>query len=373
MSTGVESKLIGLLIAVVLLAFAAVFALAYWGTAALANVNAYSSIGLIAFAAVLLLVTPLVRDLTRERSAFTFITANTIALIAIVVFFGLVIFRPHVSARWIGSACVLIMLVQFGSFAFAVYRRNMLKRLFLNRVPERVTDQLDGRFQAHSLSYLGIPAGCLAGAVVAATRSATPSETIRIGVMFVLGCLALGIAAFLVRGSSALARLYLREDASTGLQVRYDKKDSLVVIAQALNPQAKKSFDQLIDAVVIASDVRRMFLINQYQQLAVFAACVAALLFVLRGSIAAGPAIVSFVVVSIITAQLPYVFGQQRARAMVLDRSRGAEREELRERLDKVAPLAPRFESWIAMTASGGAGAFAFKLIEKTIEGAAGP
>jgi hypothetical protein len=75
----------------------------------------------------------------------------------------------------------------------------------------------------------------------------------------------------------------------------------------------------------------------------------------------------AIVVLLMVTAQVPYVFGQMSTHEFLLGELQGIEREELRSDIRKHAPLSPGSDAWLACTSGGTVGALAVKLMDNML------
>lgn len=113
--------------------------------------------------------------------------------------------------------------------------------------------------------------------------------------------------------------------------------------------------------------MRKLYIYNQYQQLAVAIALSTLLWHLASRPIPVGFMLLMYLSAAVLAAQVPYVIGQQRAHEETLSGLRGVQREEVREKLVKYCPVFPRRESFLALSMSGTAGGLIFKAIEKIL------
>jgi hypothetical protein len=373
MSAGQElpASILKLVLLAAALSISLVFALAYGahrGLLALSDGSVAISVRMILFAFAAYLAATLAGYLTRTRSRLAFVGVNTALLLAILAAFGLGLLRGHVQPGWFAFAAALVVFVQAGAYGFAAYRRRTLERLLSERLRSRAVADFEQQFGAHSLTYAAVPLGAVAGTFAGAALGWPPREIVRLCLLLALGIMLVGIAAFIVLGAVRMSRGSVREGDVTEPELSQAGRSYVQTLVPPIDPASAATVDHGIDGIVIATDVRRLYLLNQYQQAAVLIAVAMAWLYLLRGRAEQSWVAAALLAACVAFTQLPYLIGQQREHRLVLDRLKGVRREEVRERLAKYAPLVPKLESWAALTASGTLGGVGYKLLEKVFE-----
>jgi hypothetical protein len=274
----------------------------------------------------------------------------------------------------IGLSLAVVLLVQFGAYAFAQLRLRNVARLMRSK---RWSDgdagaisAFERQFVQHSYVYFALPVGGVLGVGYGFARQLPAAELGRGTFGLITALIAAGVLTFLVLDSLHLTRILVEPSKVRRVMAKFRAPGLIVVEVPSAAITQPKGAEMLLDGAIMAADVRTLLLYNQHQMLGVL------IMLLLIFSMALGyrpkPATLIGVVitVSIITAQLPYVVGQMRARAVVLGSSLGLQRQELKDSLDKHCPLFPSLPFWAAITAvSGSAGAFGAQLVEEALKG----
>jgi hypothetical protein len=301
---------------------------------------------------------------TRNQSRLSFAAVNAAILCGSVALCGYVLLRSWVTPQVILWIVAFIAVSHAGIYAFAAHRARNVQRLFRGRYVD--VDAIEGRFRLHSLTYVALPLGLFAGTVVGLLRHQPAQLVLQSALTYTLGLVAASTVVFMLRGAVKLTQPYLAADAGIGEATVHQRRAELKVLVPAAAGDDQSS-NATIDGIVIATDIRSLLLLNQFQLLAVLLAVSFGLCHLLDVAPVRPVALILFVS-AIFLAQAPYIVGQIRARAVLLEQLTGRAREAAREQLNKYAPLFRRVEFLAAVTASGTLGGTAGKVLDKLLE-----
>jgi hypothetical protein len=308
--------------------------------------------------------------IARRTGSIPFLAAN-IAILVGLLGIGFYSIRRYVTPGWMVFSAVFVILVQLGAHAFSRHRYRTIRRLLQSKAADlSEADQkelveegalFDKQFSDHSYAYAAVPGGAVIGAIISVLMNFSPYETVRTISASVAVALLAFILYFLVVGVGRIAVSFLCREAVTSANLRMTKGVAVVRIP----PMSPESESLAIDGACVAADVRKLFLYNQYQQLAVAIALATLLWHFASRPMPVAALILIFLSGAVLAAQIPYIIGQQRAHDEALGDLQGVKREEVREKLAKYCPVFPGRESLLALSMSGTAGGFLFKALEK--------
>jgi hypothetical protein len=348
------------------------YALAYGAQAGLGLISGGTlevGIGILVFAFLFYSSATFVALVTREQRdqpAAVFLNA---LLHVVFLCIGWFLLRAKVSISWLGFAAGFTIIVQGGTYAFALLRRHNIRGLLSDRQTGADLAPVEGFFRAHSATYQAIPLGAAVGTLISARAHASASEVLRHALSCVFGMIALAVIVYLVIGCSVLLRDFVVEHEEPTVYInhqRLGKQSYLQVYAPQPSPS---NVDLSVDAACISADIRKIFLVNQFQQLAVLVMCTLAVWQLEFGSFSYQAVILGLLAVGFLVTQVPYFIGQLRTHDRVLFALRGERREETRERLHKRASAVPTPGSWVAFIGTGTMGGLAYKLFEGLVVG----
>lgn len=375
MSTGEESWLVVVVVLVGCTIAGALVLVATKGLAWATSETLAPSLILALFSYVAYATALAVRLTGRGVSPLVSRTRNAAVLTIIILIYGFWLLPSEVRISWIASGIALAVIIQFGSYFFASLRRRVLERLFESskrkkRKIEQVAPSFEKYFEQHSAVYMALPAGSVLGIIICAILGVSEAEQgLRFCIATILSLLIVFQLGFLVSGiKMVVSRFCVEEEKSAKARVVVDvRAPQCIVVHYPASDSVEDGRDTLIDAAVIATELRRLFLLNQIQQLLVAIPVSVALLHLLGVAFTWGHIVFGIVVAFLAASQIPYIIGQLKTQELLLGARRGLERVKLAEQMRKFAPLYPDSQAWLAYTGSGTAGAISVKMLENLI------
>lgn len=356
--------------------------LAVVGTVVIVNVKGVESLShvwvpLVTLGFAVITLYGMVRIAKATNSENTRVLWNCVFMTIVVAGYFAIVQRNVVSLLWFVYAVALVIGIQVGALLFLRFRERTMKRLVRHYcdsddpVPFKFEFEFvfqfhfKSSFKRHSIVYSSLPAGAVLSAYGTMLEFWSPDEVTLATIGCIFGVASLMLCIFLILDMRELLTPGLKRALVTRVNLNYD---GLVLLplsdGRDLSDEEKRG---VLDATVAATEVRKLFLYNQYQMLAVLVASVYVVLSTMgiqAFDLWVGATLAVF---AVMVSQFPFVLGQRFAHACALEPYSGIEREELRQKLEQFAGLFPTGKMWIALTGSGTIGAIANTLITKLI------
>jgi hypothetical protein len=303
----------------------------------------------------------------KYAAAFTVQVLGAAVIAAIVV--------THARWSFLTSTIGLIAIVQFGAWAVEYYRLHVLTKTEAARLV-RLTSHGSRHFaqslESRSKTYVGLLIGmygaCLFALILGVRGQAA-------GRMALHGAL-IGASVYLLielirNGIRMVDPLYEAQFSSGAPSVRRirqaRRRDAIVEVVDATSVEDRTA--RIQDVGVTLTDLRKTILWSSIYASTVFVALLAIELRLVGWLLSIWWVLTLALIVFLMAWQLPYVVGQTLTQERLLDGFEGVQREELRERLLKYAPVFPKLEALKALVASSTAGGLLFLMIEKALKG----
>lgn len=338
-----------------------------WGLSHLSGGRVEVGVGILVFAFLFYASATIVGLAVRkaESDEPVFIAMN-VALHVVFLCIGWAILRPQVPVAWLGFAIGFTAVVQGGAYGFARLRQHHVGRL---RQGRETCGEVEAFFRTHSAAYVAIPIGAVTGTIAGVATGGSSADVLRDALAGVFAMIALALLLHLALGFRALVRDFMvvhEKETVTIEEQDLGGQSYLVVHAPEPSPE---TIGQGVDAAVIAADIRKIFLVNQLQQIAVLVMCTLAFQKLELPGLPYQGLVLGLLAFAFLTTQVPYFIGQLRTHDRVLYPLQGEKREETRERLHKRAPAVPTPASWAAFIGTGTLGGVAYKLLEGLVTG----
>lgn len=279
-----------------------------------------------------------------------------------------------------GALLAVAVVTQFGALLVEEYRERRVARLWASK---QVSLTYTGRsrigrsLESRSRAYVGIPLGFLTGMLLSETPGLSELQREVVPLQVTLLVTSCFLTLEVIRNAvQMMDPLWDAADANTpsivALMRRLSgRRDQVIVVLE--EGRRNKSPAEVVQGVAVGvCEVRKTYLWSSVYAVTVLFGLVLAFFQISATTLPSAGLVVGSLAVLFALVQVPYVLGQAFSRDALLDGFEGTEKEELREKLSKYAPVFPKFEALGALTATGTAGGFLYLVLERFAKGALG-
>jgi len=276
-------------------------------------------------------------------------TLLDVVLFSVFLYGALWLLNISLSGLWIAYTVGIIALLQVGGLFTQInmnYTIHSLKKNHDSHLWEEMLVKVRQIVKCGKILFISIPVVVVIGTVVGMVRASPPDETLNITVLLVTGvvCIELLIISILefFHMSDPLVHISLPKGINLGRK---------------------------IDLGCTLTEVRKLFLLDAIHCVILAVGLIAIVLKIYKVTdISMTVLLLSlFVVLSFAFNQVPYITGQFLMRRKLLFGYQGIERAKAMETLEKYAPLFPTTRYMGALTMTGTAGFFLFRILEGLI------
>ena len=255
-------------------------------------------------------------------------------------------------------AAMIILLLEIGG-AISADQVNRVSDGVVQRdsssLLRRQVDGLRRRFGGESLLYVSVPAGLIVATLFGLPQNWTPQDAIGLAIRVSLALAGTVLLGFLVRGCAHMSDpMYRRPDpvdkAPMPMTFTPGEGRGESGLAECATTNAATTCDGREDVsqeetdYVLAdmiTDIRTAYFFNASHNVVLFGVCVLILASLRNIQIGIVYAVAALCVFHLAFAQLPYGIGQSALVLRILEEYDGITRLNVKERLEKLAPLAP--------------------------------
>ena len=314
------------------------------------------------------------------------VLVEIILFITLFIAFGFWLFGKEAIGIGITYIGCLILLLEVGGHLIEQYMVKTLRNISRNddvRILHDASEAVRKMFQGELILYLSVPLGLAAGTFIGLMHNWTTTQIIILNARIVLSLSSFALLIFLLIAFMRMCDPLVRE-SDTGSSYSYIGEESVresrgvvnrflrimrLVVPKRQDNSRETQKQKDISLVQMAMDIRKIYLFDSIHNVILLVAFSATVLILGSVEVEKKWIIATFLGLSIVFINLPYMIGQSRLREKLLSKYDNAiQREDISEALKKKAPLAPKSEFLNALIFSNTGGYIVYSLLEQFVK-----